>query len=309
MPKFKTGHLDAAESALFARQAEYIMAGAYDVEFPEFSALRLLPISNEGGPGARVITYRQFTPVGMAKVVNNYAKDFPRVDILGKEFSQTVKSLGDSYGWNDQEIREAQFADLPLDSMRATTAKEAMIQKLNQIAWLGDTEADLKGLIYHPNVTKAAATTGTWASATNDQILADVNNAIQAVKTLTKGAEFVNTVLLPLDKMGLLDTRFYSTTAPMTLLEILKRGNPGVVFEAVSEMGALTTNPRTGATATTNVMVLYRRDPRKVMLSIPQEFEQWPPQREGMENVVYCHARTAGIITPYPLSIAVIDGI
>jgi hypothetical protein len=309
MKKFKTGRLDANESAQFLRQAEYVMAETYNVIYPQYQALAILPVKNDGGPGARTITYRQFDSVGVAKVVNSYAKDFPRVDIKGKEFSVNVKSLGDSYGYNEQEIREAQFNDLPLETMRAAVAREAMVQKMNKLAWFGETESGLKGLIYHPNVTKSAATTGTWSSATKAQILADVNNAIRGPKILTKGVEYVDTVLLPEAKYGLLATTPYSDNSPVFLLDVLKAGNPGVSFYSVPELADLPTNPRTGATATTQVMVTMRRDPNKVWISIPQDFEQFPPEREGMEWIIYCHARFAGIITPYPLSIQVTDGI
>lgn len=307
--KFRTGHLDANESALFLRGAEHIIAQLYNVEYPQYKALQLIPISREGGPGARSITYRQFNQVGMAKVVNNYATDFPRVDVMGKEYTQTVKSLGDSYGWNVQEIREADRDGIPLDSMRARVAQEAMLRKMNRIGWFGESEAGLKGLIYHPNITKAQATVGTWGSATAEQILADVNNAIQGVKTLTKDVEYVDTVLLPSAKYAQLATKVYSAENPVFLLKILQEGNPGVLFAPVAELASLAINPRTGGAGPVHVMICYRRDPMKLFLSIPQDFEQFPPENKGMEWVVNCHARIAGVISPYPLSAVIVDGI
>lgn len=309
MKKFKTGRLDASETPLFLRQAEYIMAQTYDIEYPMYKALQLIPISSEGGPGANTITYRQFNSKGIAKVVNNYATDFPNVEVTGLEFSQPVKSVGNSYSYNVQEIRTADMAGIPLDAMRARAARDAMTQKLNKLAWFGESESGLKGLIYHPNVTKSAATTGGWTTATTAQILADVNNAIQGPNTLTKGVEMVDTVLLSNAKYAILATTPYSTTVPTFLLQILKEGNPGVMFERVAELADLPTNPRTGATATTQVMITYRRDPMKLMFSMPQSFEQFPPQEVGLNWTVFCHARTAGIIIPYPLSVQVTDGI
>ena len=56
-------------------------------------------------------------------------------------------------------------------------------------------------------------------------------------------------------------------------------------------------------------MVAYRRDPDALELIIPQEFEQFAPQQEGLEWQVPCHARCAGVVSYYPLSIAYGDGI
>jgi hypothetical protein len=307
--KHKTGRLDASETPMFLRMAEHIMAQTYDVQYPMYKALQLIPISGEGGPGANTITYRQFDSKGIAMVVNNYATDFPNVEVTGLEFSQAVKSVGNSYVYNVQEIRTADMAGIPLDAMRARAARDAMTQKLNKLAWFGEAASGLKGLVYHPNVTKAAATTGNWAAATNDQILADVNNAIQGPNTLTKGVEMVDTVLLSNAKYAKLATTPYSTTVPTFLLDILKAGNPGVLFERVAELADLPTNPRTGATATTQVMITYRRDPMKLFFSMPLSFEQMPPEANGMNWTILCHARTAGIIIPYPLSVQVTDGI
>ena len=59
----------------------------------------------------------------------------------------------------------------------------------------------------------------------------------------------------------------------------------------------------------TDRMVCYRRDPEALELIVPQEFEQFPPEREGLEWEVACHARCAGVVAYYPLSISVGDGI
>lgn len=311
--KTKNGNkrrLDASESPMFLRAAEHVMAQTYDVQYPQYTALQYIPVSNEGG-AADTIVYRQFDEVSVAKIINNYATDFPRVDVKGKEFRQAVKDIGNSYGWNVQEIRRAIYEGLPLDAMRARVAREAHVRLWNKIAWMGDVQAGLQGILYHPNVTKAAAVTGSWVigSTANDLIMKDVNIAIQGPYLLTKGVETVDTCLLPLDKYSALATTPYSAQVPTFLLDILKAGNPGVLFAPVLEMGALPVNPRTGVATPTNVILTFRRDPSKVWFALPQDFEQIEPDKEGMEYVVPCHSRTGGVITPYPLSIRVTDGI
>jgi hypothetical protein len=66
----------------------------------------------------------------------------------------------------------------------------------------------------------------------------------------------------------------------------------------------------TGAGAgPTNRMMVYRRDPDALQLVIPQEFESFPPEQEGLNSVIACHARTAGVQCYYPMSILYADGI
>ena len=77
---------DSAEDAsvFFARELDHIKAQSYDVEYPEFTALSLFPISNEADPGAETITYYTYDKSGLAKVIDNYSTDLPRADVNGK---------------------------------------------------------------------------------------------------------------------------------------------------------------------------------------------------------------------------------
>lgn len=313
MKKIKTGQvrLDANETPLFLRAAEFVLAQTYDVKYPQYTALQYIPVSGEGGPGVDTIVYRQYDEVSVAKLVNNYATDFPRVDVKGKEFRQAVFSIGNSYGWNVQEIRRALHDGLPLDAMRARVAREAHVRLHNKIAIYGDKEAGLQGIVYHPNVTKAAAVTGSWVAGVtnNDLILKDVTTAILGPYLLTKGIETVDTCLLPQDKYSLLATTPYSTLNPTFLLKILQEANPGVRFAPMFELGSMAVNPRTGASSATNVILTFRADPSKVWFALPQDFEQMEPDKQGMDYVIPCHSRTGGVITPYPLSIRITDGI
>lgn len=308
----KTGRMDANESAMFLREAEHVMAEVYNVLYPEYKALSYFPVKSEGGRGARTIVYRQFDWTGLAKLVNNYATDFPRVDVKGTEYFQAVKGLGDSYGWNEQELAEFLYEGRPIDSMRAQAAREAITRKMNKLAWFGDDEAGLKGIIYHPNVTKGEAPNGDWlgGSTTADEIIADVNDLINGPKILTKEVEFVDTVIMPTEQFAYIDSTPRSDTSDTTILEFLRKVHPGVTFLSAAELAGLTKKPSDGTTTSSiDVMIGYRRNPSKLWIAIPLEFFQKPPQEKGLEYVVYCYARFAGFIIPYPLSVQVSEGI
>ena len=58
-----------------------------------------------------------------------------------------------------------------------------------------------------------------------------------------------------------------------------------------------------------DLILMYRKDPDKLTLEIPQPFEQLPVQFEGLEYVVPCHSRIGGLIVYYPLSIIKAEGV
>ena len=203
----KDGHAkraDANESAFFKRQIEYIKAKTYDVKYKDLKAFDLIPISNEVPSGATQVTWRQFAGVGFAKIISDYANDFPRVDVYGVESTTLVRGIGASYGYNVAEVRRAQLANVPLDQKKANMTRRAIEQVINQLAWLGDTNYSINGLLNFPGITAATipndgtAASTLWTTKTPDQIIRDLTNLIAAVVVTTNGKEMPTTLLLPI---------------------------------------------------------------------------------------------------------------
>lgn len=300
--------LDANESIFFARELEHVKTKTYDKVFPELTAFRVIPVSSEVNPGAETITYYQYEPVGMAKIIANYSDDLPRVDVKGKPFSATVKGVGTSYGYSLQDIRAARMAGKPLEQRKANAARMAIDQTTNKIAYLGDAEHGLVGLLTHPNITTyVLPNDGTGTSTklkdkTPEQILRDLNGMVTKVIELTQGVETPDTLLLPPAVYADLASRRL-TDSDKTVLQFFLEQSPYVKT-------AIPVPELKGAGAGgTDVIMFYRRDPDKLTLEIPQPFEQLPPEAKGLSFEIACHARTGGVIIYYPLSLIKAEGI
>ena len=187
---------DAEDASLyFARELDYIKAQSYDVEYPELTALSLFPISNEVNPGAETVTYYSYDKTGVAKIINNYATDLPRADVKGKPSTGYVKSVGASYGYSVQDMRASRMASKSLDVRKAEAARYAVDFELNRIAWAGDKENGLIGVLSPENdiplytVPNGASGKTSWESKTADEILADLNGMQKQVSRTTKNVE------------------------------------------------------------------------------------------------------------------------
>jgi len=316
METINSTRLDAGESAFFARELEHIKAQTYDVKYPEYKATRLIPVSTEAGPGADSITYRQFDAVGLMKIIANYADDLPRSDVKGLEFNTPVRSLGGSYGYNLQEIRSATKTGRPLQQRKANAARQAYEQAVNRISWFARAAdgvyGGLSGLFYNANVTKVAApqSGGNWIAGgvSADDIILDMNQAVNDTVTLTLGVEVPNTLLLPLDEFGYINTTPRSSVSDTTILKFFQNVQPDVMVEQLVECADVNPAPSGGA-APTNLLVTYKRDPDKLTLELPQLFEQLPVQERNLEFVVDTHARIGGVIVYYPLSVRITEAI
>lgn len=301
-------HLDAGEKAFFDEQLTLVKARTYDVIHKDLKALTLLPVSTEQDDAAEHIEYRSYDQVGMAKIVSDYANDFPRVDTLGTKKSVQVHSLGDSYGYSIQEIRRAARANFNLDARRAMAARRGIEEKQDHLAWFGDSKAGLKGFVNAEGITEYVAANGLgggklWSGKTADEILADVVGIITAAPESTNGKEVPDTLILPLALYNKLAYTPYGSNRDKTLLTFIRENYPTLTrIDWVQDLvGA-------GASGTNRVMA-YTRDPLKVEVQIPLRLEQLPPERKGMEYSVICHQRTGGTIVYYPQSVVFCDGL
>lgn len=301
--------MDANENAFFNRQLEHIKAKTYDTKYKNLKAVGLIPVSNEAPAGADFITFRSFTAVGMAKIIADYAKDFPRVDVYGTEQSVKIRSIGDSYGYSIKEIRRAAMAGTNLDQKRAQFARRAIDELVDSIAWNGDSNSGLNGLINYPGITSATipndgtGSSKTWATKTPDQIVRDVTAMINAVWIPTNGREVPDTILLPMAQYNLIATKRMADGSDVTILKYLMSNLPYInTIEWLPELAGAGANGADRA-------IIYVRDAEHLTLEVPQPFEQFPAELEGMEYTIACHAETAGVVVYYPQSVAYADGI
>ena len=311
---------DSAEDAsvFFARELDHVKAQSYDVEYPELTALHLFPQSSEADPGAETITYYTYDKAGLAKVIDNYSTDLPRADVNGKPSLAIIKSIGDSYGYSAQEMRASRLAGKSLDVRKAESARYQIDRLTNQIAWAGDKDSGLMGVLSEgQNIPLYAIGVGaesgatSWLEKTADEILMDVNGMQKQVARVTKNVERPDTLCVPSDVFMDISTRRIpdtSTTVKSFLLEhapYLK----DIVSAAELDSDSVETNPYAAEVDGQGVAFLFKNDARKLTLENPMPFYQYPLQARNLEIVVPCEARTAGVIVYYPLSCLIAVGV
>lgn len=298
-----TGRLDANESLHFVRQLEYIKSKTYDIKRANLSAMALFPVSTEIPEGATTHTYRQYDSVGMAKVISNFATDMPRADVTGKEFTGVIRSIGNAYGYSVQDIRSSLFAGTALESRKAMAATRAHQEKINSLAWAGDADNGLPGLLSNvnlPEVTLLADGTGSsksFASKTADKIVRDINSLINKIITQSKGIFGANQVWLPVEQYALIATTQNSVASDTTILEFLRSVHPGVEFKQVVELDG-------AGSGGTDLMFAVENSIENFALEIPMMIKQYSPQQQGLEFVVPVESRFAGVTVYQPLAFA-----
>lgn len=315
--------LDDGESSFFILQLAYIQLQQLAIKHKPLRAMEFIPVTSEAPLGAESIKIRFYDFVGKAKIVHDYASDFPMANTYGIEKTFNIKSLGSGFQYSVQEIRRAQMAGTPLDQREMDAAERTIMELHDSIAWMGDADSGLLGLLNYPGInTYTLGTGGTgktvWSDKTPDQILADITGLVTTIRTATNGKEIPDTLLLPQAKfMYLANTRLgaYNDVSILTYLRTNLKELGITTIDWVNELAnfkyaavSAAVNIDAGNTFA-NRMIAYKRDPMHLRLEIPQMFETFPPQQENLVYKVIAHARNAGVIVYYPLSVGVADGL
>lgn len=297
-------HMDAAESAFFDRQLEFIYTQTYDIKFAELKSRRFVPGSTVANPGATSVTYRQFTEVGRARVGSHSSDKPPRVDVNGVEFNRPVREVEASYGWTVKEVKSAAMAGNNLNARRASACRRAIERELDEIAAIG---APLHG-IPTGALNEAASTAdpsgGAWITpAAADTIILEISVMWQGIIDDTLEVETADTLLMPGQEWAHIATTPRSATSDTTILDFIRKSFPDLT--SVEPWYRLST---AGAGGVRRAM-MYRRSADVMVNEVTNDFEQLPVQPDGMQFVVNCLASTAGVAVYYPLGVRYLDGI
>jgi len=278
-----------------ARQLDYVRTRTYDRQLPPMKGLTLVPPSSDVPEWAETITYSVYDSVGIAKVIANYADDLPRADVSRIEKTIRVKTIGDSYGYNVNELIASNATGANLPTRKANAARLAIEIKLNLIGMVGDVDYGLFGLTNHPNIGTTTITGG-WTMATDaDVMLADLDLIYNAVRVQSKGVHTVNKIAMTTEPLSIISSKRLPDSNGLTVAEFFRRKHPGLVFDELAEL--------TGAgPGGDDLIIAGEFAPDNITHDVPMQFNQLPAQPRNLELVVPCMARSAGVSVFYPLA-------
>jgi hypothetical protein len=303
-------------SIFFARQLESIKAQSYDVKYADLKFRSVFPVTNETPEGATSVTYRTYDQTGVAKFIGSYGKDIPRADIGGKETIIAVKTMAIAFGFNTAEIRSAALTGLPLDSRRSAAAVRGVDQTMNEVAFFGEAVQGLLGLFTHPNIPTGSVPNGAggfpqWSTKTPDEILLDLNAAVNDVNTNTLLVERCDTVLLSPAQRAIIATTPRSANSDTTILQYFVQNSEYIASEAnvvaCNECSAAVRNSK--GLSNVDVLVAYRNSSDALEFEVPMELQFLPEQRVALEILVPGEASTGGLNVYYPLSLNIREDI
>jgi hypothetical protein len=296
---------DANETAFLERQLTAVRTKVFEVVYPDLKARSFVPIATDIPASADTYAFPVLDRVGEAKIISKSGKDIPRVDVNVREVTGKVYTIGDAYGWNVYELREAARVNVPLTEWKARVARDAIERQIDQLLAFGYTDSQqsglhISGLINNAAVEAAGITDlDNWVQGTTTgQAMVDEMMAFTNAIVIGSSEKFIpDTLAMPTTRYNIFATTRLADS-DMTALRWFLQNSPYI--KNVAQWHKLDGAGAGGL----DRAIAYKRDPSVLEGVIPQEFEQFPPQQDGLDLVINCTARGGGVKIYQPSAVA-----
>jgi len=302
---------DAAQAALgfVISQTSHIESAVNAIKRPEIQYKNLVPVDTSAHPWAKTVTYFSSDQFGAARFLNGNSDDVPLAGTERAKHETDVHMAGIGYGFGLADIEQARMTGINLANDDAMAARRAFEEFVDELALFGSTEKGTEGLLNAASVDDASAVTGGWLTATEDQILEDINVSLRGVANATGYTALADTLLLPYDKLDYLATNRLGDTQ-MTILQFLRQNNTFTAMTGQQLQMRAVRRLDTAGSGNTNRMVSYNRKPETVKLHMPMPHRFLAPHQPSPLRVEVAGIfRVGGVDWRLPKEARYTDGI
>lgn len=302
---------------------EQLQARAYDVKLPDIKWSETLGegLDTSINPGAKLTSYRVRDRRGKGAFRAAIGKDIPTVGVTMNKVVIPLESAAVSASADLDDIRSVAFGfeGMNLLTDLGVVMRESCERHIEETFFFGYPELDFAGYIDYALVpattagTKAAGGT-TWAVATGDEIVKDIQTAIGLIYTNSKGVFMPNRVEIPLAQLVQISSQRMggaagATGENITVLEYIKRNNLYTSLTGQElDVRGLRYLEDAGA-GVTDRMIVSQADGETNYMPMSQAFEMLPPQDRQFATDLFAHWKFGSYHKPFPTSAQFIDGI
>ncbi|QAS52813.1 DUF2184 domain-containing protein [Halobacillus litoralis] len=277
----------------------------YEINKEELKARTIFNVKSDVPEGAETYSYDVIKRSGAAKVLAPGADDIPLVDADMERHTEQIYSIAAAFRLSVQELRQAQMSGQPVETTKAATARRAISEKENKIAWKGDTKHKILGVTNAEGIqtmavaNNEAGNSSSWKDKTGREIVADLRKARAAVNKLP--GHTPDTLIVTSGAMEELEKEYNEYTG-QTVLQYLRSQSWFSKIDYTSDLEKV-------GDGDTDSFLVFDSSPTVVELLIPMDIKRHPQEYKFPNYKVPLEERTGGIIVRYPMAIVRGDGI
>jgi hypothetical protein len=226
-----------------------------------------------------------------------------------KKIVQPMYLWSKKAAWTVVELARSMQLGRPIDTAKIAVLAKAFQMEADKRAYIGSAKLGTTGLFNNASVSTSNALHGSWATATADNILADINDVLSRAYSASAYAVAPSELRVDPDSFGILSTTKVSDAGNISLLEYVKvnciantiNGRP-LNIQPVKWLSA------GQAVSNKNRMVAYTNDPTYVQFPVVPLQRQQMTYQDIAQSVAYLGS-LGQVEFRYPETIAYSDGI
>lgn len=239
-------------------------------------------------------------------------KDATAIAGLALDIGKTANPLtlwGMQIGWTIPELESAQKLGRPVDQQKFQGMQLKYQMDIDEMVYIGDSTLGLTGMLNHANMSNVTnATTGTWSSATADQILADINELLSSVWAASGYAICPDSLRLPPAKFGFLVSQKVSSAGNISILEYVKANCISTSINGRPlDIQPLKWLYQRGS-GSTDRMYAYTKDPMRIRYPLVP-LQRTPLEYRDLRQLTTYFGRLGAVELVYPETVGARDGI
>jgi len=223
---------EAAAQALsfITNNYQAVMAEVEEILYTDFRLPGTLPLKTSGIPdGAQSYAYKVVNKYGQGKFIDNDGKTANSATVSMGLVPYTLEYGGIIPEWSIEDVRNATFAGLALDTTTINAGTEGCMDHIEEVAFIGDTSRGFTGLTNSAEIPFSNSTK-TFANMSALELVQFVQNGV--VSRVSGTAEVFGrtirtglTLYLPIAQADILLNTNYADDASKTVWEYVKVNN------------------------------------------------------------------------------------
>lgn len=207
-----------------------IQAQIEEILYTGFRLNDLFPIITNIPAGARTYSYRVMDKAGMGKFIDYTGGNAGNAGVSMRNVPYSLEYGGIVPMWTLEDLRQAAFAGMPLDSEIIGAATDGCMNHIEMVGLIGDTNFGLTGLTNQSTIP-IVNSAKTFANMTDLEMVAWVQTYVSKLIEDTKeifprqiGTGL--TIYLPVQQYNVITTKPLGTNVDKTVWEFVRTMNP-----------------------------------------------------------------------------------
>ena len=285
--------------AFFTSQLSFIESTIYEVKYRNIVFQDFVPVDMSDPEWIDEVTYFSYDAVTAGKFVGANARDLPESDLTAAKSTIPVFYGGNSFSYSLDELRKSQQLRIPVDTTKGRAAFRGFQEHAQRVAFFGDTDVGVTGLFNNANV-QSSNNAVDWATATGQEIVADMNNLLISVWTNSAEVHVPNVLILPSDQWSIINSRRMDSGTDTTVLQFFRENNlytqlTGAALEIRQNRELMTA----GAGGVSRMMA-YELNDENLTMRMPMNWRALAAQQDGLRVKVPAEYKFGGVEFRYP---------